>query len=51
MRDEQAKGRRWVLRGRRRVEAEVDDELAFHLAMRERDFARAGLSPEAPARR
>ena len=36
--------------GRRRRDRDVDDELAFHLAMRQAEHARAGVSPEESAR-
>ena len=32
---------------RRRLERDLDDELAFHLAMREADYRSAGLSDDA----
>lgn len=38
--------RRWLSIGRGNVQADVDDELRFHLEMHTRDFIAAGMSPE-----
>lgn len=47
-----ARLRSWTgaLTGRRRLEAEMDAELAAHLELRTADLVRAGLSPEEAAR-
>ena len=39
---------RWrqTLRGSADVERDIDDEISFHVQMRERDFIEAGLTPE-----
>ena len=38
--------RRWLSVGRRDVQADVDDELRFHIEMHTRDFIASGMSPE-----
>jgi hypothetical protein len=37
--------RRYLRFGRTDVDADVDDEIGFHLEMRERDFLAAGMGP------
>jgi predicted permease len=41
-----ARWRRWLGLGSGWIEGDVEDELAFHREMLERDFRRAGLGPE-----
>src|SRR5688500_318629 len=42
---------RMLRRGRARFEADLDDELRFHLEARTADLVRGGLDPEAARRR
>jgi putative ABC transport system permease protein len=42
--------RKWLAIGRRNVQADVDDELRFHLEMQTRDLIASGLSPDAARR-
>ncbi|HEX8362502.1 MAG TPA: permease prefix domain 1-containing protein, partial [Longimicrobium sp.] len=44
-RNEEPLWRRYLRFGRTDVDADVDDEIRFHLEMREQDFLAAGMSP------